>query len=256
MMGRAYFLLCKALAWMLRSARYSSAQVVDRQTGPVALKRRALYAPVLIWMSGLVVRALDTGVRVLATREWVERERHIYEVLRRGPVQVDRDGTVVLPYLAGQTLASLLDNLSLDESARTRAIERAAASLAEFHRLGFTHADAMAENVLVDLEAGVAHWFDFETVHESDRSMTWKRADDVRALVGTCLVRTVPEKLPQTLRLIVDAYTDHDVTRLLAASFTSVWRRSLAFHLAQAGLSFERFHQIGRLLQEPMEAAQ
>jgi hypothetical protein len=25
----------------------------------------------------------------------------------------------------------------------------------------------MAENVTVDLEAGVARWFDFETIHES-----------------------------------------------------------------------------------------
>lgn len=257
MIDRAYFSLCKGLGWILRSARYSNARI-DRRPGlqtrqSVVLKRRAVYAPVLIWMSALVVRLLDTGVRVLAMREWVERERQIYEALRRGPVDVDRDGTVVLPYLAGKTLAALLDNLNLDESSRKRAIERSAAALAEFHRLGFTHADAMAENVLVDLEADVAHWFDFETVHESGRSHTWKRADDVRALVGTCLVRTVPEKLNETLELIVNAYTDREVTRLLAMSFTSVWRRSLTFHLAQAGLSFERFHEIGRLLREPME---
>ena len=252
MIDRAYFLLCRGLAWILRSARYSRARVEDRRPG-VVLKRRAFYAPVLIWMGGLVVRVLDTGIRILATREWVERERQIYKELRRGQIEVDRDGTVVLPYLAGETLAALLENLSLDESSRKKAIERAAVALAEFHRLGFTHADAMAENVLVDLDAGVAHWFDFETVHAPDRSITWKRADDVRALVGTCLVRTVPEKLQDTLNIIVNAYTDRDVTRLLAMSFTSVWRRSLAFHLAQAGLSFERFHEIGRLLREPME---
>ena len=257
MIDRAYFSLCKALAWLLRSARYSSAQRDSRPGHQVqqyvVLKRRTFYAPVLIWMGGLVVRVLDTGIRILANREWVERERQIYEALRRGPVDVDRDGTVVLPYLGGETLAALLDNRNLDESSRKHAIERAAVALAEFHRLGFTHADAMAENVLVDLEAGVAHWFDFETVHESSRSLTWKRADDVRALVGTCLIRTVPEKLNETLLLIVNAYTDRDVTRLLARSFTSVWRRSLAFHLAQASLSFERFHEIGRLLREPME---
>jgi len=40
------------------------------------------------------------------------------------------------------------------------------------------------------------------------------------------------------------------VTRVLATSFTSVWRRSLAFHLAQARLSFQCFREIGRLLRE------
>ena len=252
MIDRAYFSLCRGLAWTLRSARYSRVRTDDQRPG-VVLKRRAFYGPVFIWMGGLVVRVLDTGIRILGSREWVERERQIYEVLHREPVRVDSDGTVVLPYLAGQTLAALLENLNLDESSRARAIERAAAALAEFHRLGFTHADAMAENVLVDLDAGVAHWFDFETVHEPGRSVAWKRADDVRALVGTCLIRTVPEKLNETLKIIVNAYTDREVTRLLAMSFTSVWRRSLAFHLAQAGLSFERFHEIGRLLREPRE---
>ena len=62
---------------------------------------------------------------------------------------------------------------------------------------GFTHGDAMAENVMVDLEAGVAHWFDFETIHDSRRPMAWRRADDVRALLVTCLVRTVPRSSPR-----------------------------------------------------------
>ena len=57
-------------------------------------------------------------------------------------------------------------------------------------------ADAMAENVLVDLDAGVARWFDFETVHEASRPQIWRRADDVRALLATCLLRTAPGNAP------------------------------------------------------------
>ena len=108
----------------------------------------------------------------------------------------------------------------------------------------------MAENVLIDLEAGAAHWFDFETIHDSSRPLAWRRADDVRALAVTCLVRTVPEKLAETLQLILDVYADEGVTRLLATSFTSVLRRPLTFHLAQAGLSFQCFREIARLLRE------
>ena len=60
----------------------------------------------------------------------------------------------------------------------------------------------------------------------------------------------VPEKLAETLQLILDVYADEGVTRVLATSFTSVLRRPLTFHLAQAGLSFQCFREIARLLRE------
>ena len=66
----------------------------------------------------------------------------------------------------------------------------------------------------------------------------------------TCLVRTVPEKLTETLQLILDVYVDEGVTRVLTTNFTSVLRRPLTFHLAQAGLSFRCFREIARLLRE------
>jgi tRNA A-37 threonylcarbamoyl transferase component Bud32 len=142
----------------------------------------------------------------------------------------------------------LLANPGLPESARTRAITLAVRALARFHSQGFTHGDAMAENVMVDLEAGVAHWFDFETLHDPGRPMAWRRADDVRALLVTCLLRTEPEKVAETFHRILDVYSDEEVIRLLAASFSSVMRRPLPFHLGQAGLSFQGFRQIARLL--------
>ena len=43
--------------------------------------------------------------------------------------------------------------------------------------------------------------------------MAWRRADDVRALLATCLLRTVPEELAETLQLILDVYADEEVTR-------------------------------------------
>ena len=246
--ARAYFELCLALGRLLRSARYSTARIVHQDGKRQVRKHRRFYAPLLVWMGGPLVRLLDTGVRVLPQRDWEERERQIYRSLRGTSIRVDADGVLVLPFLAGHTLATLLEDPELEESIRKKAIERAVVALAEFHRLGFTHGDAMAENVLVDLEAGVAHWFDFETIHDSSRPMAWRRADDVRALLVTCLVRTVPEKRAETLEFILDVYADEDVTRVLATSFTSVWRRSLTFHLAQARLSFQCFHEIARLL--------
>jgi hypothetical protein len=253
MMERVYFAACLVLGRLLRSARYTQAPIVHPDAEFLVRKRRAFYAPLLIWMGGLVVRILDTGQRVLAQREWEERERLIYQTVYGRSIQVEPDGTLVLPFIAGRTLATVLEDPDLDESTRAKAIEAAALALAEFHRLGFTHADAMAENVLID--SSVAHWFDFETVHDSSRPMTWRRADDVRALLSTCLIRTVPGKRAEIIQLVLDAYANEDVARVLALSFTSVWRRSLAFHLAQAALSFQGFREVGRLLQERRKVA-
>ena len=240
---RSYFALCLALGRLLRSATYSKVLIAHQDGKPQVRKRRLFYAPLLVWMGGVLVRILDGGVRVLPQRDWEERERLVYRDLRGASIQIDAGGMLVLPCLAGETLASLLENPELEEPVRKRAIELAAAALAEFHRLGFTHGDAMAENVLVDLEAGAANWFDFETVHDSSRPLAWRRADDVRALLATCLLRTGPGHLAETLELVLDVYGDDGVARVLATSFTSVFRRPLILHLAQAGLSFQCFRR-------------
>lgn len=245
-MTRTYFIVCRALGSVLRSARYSKAMVA----GPEVRKRRRFYAPLLIWLGGPLMRVLDTGVRVLPESEWHERERRVYQTVRGTSIRTDPHGMVVLPVLNGKTLSSLLEDPALAELERQRAIRLAVVALAEFHHLGFTHGDAMAENVLVDLDAGVSHWFDFETVHESTRPMAWKRADDVRALLVTCLVRTPVEKRADTISLVLNAYGDDAVTDVLARSFTSIWQRPLTFHLAQAGLSFECFGEIAGLLRD------
>jgi hypothetical protein len=259
---RAYFVLCRALGRLLRSATYSKASIAG-QNGDRAWSRdeiqvrkyRLFYAPLLIWLGGPLLRILDTGVRVLPQQEWEERERQVHQRLRGTAIRIDADGTLVLPCLAGETLATLLEDRALEDSVRKTAIVRAVIALAEFHHLGFTHGDAMAENVLIDLEAGAAHWFDFETIHDPSRPLDWRRADDVRALLVTCLIRTAPEKFVETLQLIVDVYADEAVTSVLATNFTTVLRRPLTFHLAQAGLSFQCFREIARLLSERVDRA-
>ncbi|MNC87021.1 hypothetical protein D3C83_27150 [compost metagenome] len=111
----------------------------------------------------------------------------------------------------------------------------------------------MAENVLVDLDADVANWFDFETAHEGNRPMTWRRADDVRALLATCLLRTARARRAGTLDVILNAYGDEEVTRALAGNF-AIWRRSLTYDLVQAPLPYECFRDVGRRLRERGDA--
>jgi hypothetical protein len=243
---RAWFLLCLTLGRLLRSARYSRTQIGAEGELEVR-KQRHFYAPVLVTLGAAMMRMLDTGVRILPQREWEERERELHQRLRGASIRIEPGGTLVMPRLRGETLATLLEHPMLDETERSRAIELSVVALADFHARGLTHGDAMAENVMVDLESGVAHWFDFESVHESSRPMEWRRADDVRALLATCVARTMPARLAETVRLIRDVYGDEDVTRLLAASFSSPMRRRLVFHLAQARLSYSRFREIARL---------
>jgi hypothetical protein len=198
-------------------------------------------------MAGLLYWLLDTGVRILPQRDWEQREDRIYRSLYGSSIQIDVAG-LLLPCLAGETLASVLEHPELEESKRTRAIEWAIGALAELHRLGFTHADAMAENVMVDSDAGIARWFDFETIHQPSRPAAWQRADDLRAVLVSCLVRTAPDKHAATLEFILDVYDDDEVTGILASSFTSVWQRPLAFHLSQGSLTFQSFREAARVI--------
>lgn len=247
---RAYFVLSMVMGRMLRGGRYAKARIVQEDGELRVRKHRRFYAPLLVWLGGPLVRILDTGMRVLPQREWEARERSIYHTLYGTSIRIDADGTLILPCLPGKTLAALLEDPRLGEADRIRAIGLAAAALADFHRQRFTHGDAMAENVLVDLEGGAAHWFDFETVHDANRPLAWRRADDVRALLATCAVRMPPERLPETLQVILNACADQEVCCVVVSSFNTVFRRPLAFHLGQAPLSFEAFREIRRLLRE------
>jgi hypothetical protein len=253
---RGYFILCLVLGRLLRAGKYSRAHIVPHDGGLRVRKHRVFYAPFLVWLGGPLVKILDSGVQVLPQRDWEERERRVYWSLYGTLIRIDADGLLVLPCLAGVTLAALLEDPRREQAARKRGIEMAVVALVRFHASGLTHGDAMAENVLVDLDAGIARWFDFETVHESSRPMAWRRADDVRALLVTCLIRTPPAQHAETLRLILDTYGDQGVTRMLATSFTSILRRPLTFHLAQAALSFRCFREIGGLLSDSAASPQ
>ena len=246
----AWFGVALLLGRLLRSARYASTRVVRHDGQPRVRKRRAPFAPMLVRTGGWLFRILDTGVRVLPQREWEERERLLHRALRGTSIEVEPDGTLVLPCLAGATLAAALEDPRLDAPARRRAIVLATRALAALHARGFTHGDAMAENVMVDLAAGSAEWFDFETVHDPGRPLGWRRADDVRALLATTVLRVGPGELAATVELLLDAYADDAVAGALAGHFTPAFRRPLTFHLGQAGLTFRQHDAIARALRE------
>ena len=250
MAERTWFFLCLTLGRLLRSARYSRVTIVREADECGVRKERAFYAPLLITMSTPLMAALDTGVSVLPRRRWFEREVRMYRELYGLPVAIDNDRTLVLPCHTGDTLAALLENPKLPAPARLKAIESAVVALHRLHGSGFAHGDAMAENVMVDIDAGIAHWFDFETVHDRRRPLAWQRADDVRALLGTCVIRFDTDRIPEVVKVFLDAYGDTEIMALVAKTFDSSWQRPLVFHLGQAPMSFDRFNLIGRTLRE------
>jgi tRNA A-37 threonylcarbamoyl transferase component Bud32 len=250
---RAWYYCSRAIGQMLRVGRYANVRIVREAGQSLVLKRRSFHAPVLVWIGGPLMKALGTGVRVLPQQSWEEREGRMYQRLYELPVRSDDAGTLVLPYLPGETLAAMLEDPAIDSTTRMQAVALAARALRELHAHELTHGDAMAENVLVDLAAGVARWFDFETLHESGRSAEWCRADDLRALIASCLLRTPTEEHAATLHQILDAYSDENIAREVLTSFASVLRLSRIFHLGQAPLPLATFRDAHKLLRERVE---
>ena len=144
---RVYFSLCLAMGRLLRSARYAKVRMVPQDDAPRVRKRRAFYAPLLIFLSDPLVWILDAGVRVLPQRDWEERERRLYRSLHGAPIRRDPDGTLVLPCLPGETLATLLEKPELEESVRERAIAPAGGEVAGSDRLGDSQRDGLARSV-------------------------------------------------------------------------------------------------------------
>ena len=244
---RTWFLSCQILGRVFRGSHYSRVEVVERDTVWAVRKRRVKLAPLLVWVAGGLYRMLSTGVRVLPQRAWEARERELYAALYQSEVVVEDDGTLVLPSLRGRILAQLLADPRVNGATRLRAVELAVLALAELHARGFTHADAMAENVMIDLDAQVASWFDFENAHDPSRTPNWRRADDLRTLLSSCLLHAPERERTGLFRLILQCYPNIDVTRLLPNALKS-HARALPLHLGQAPLSYNGFNELMKLL--------
>ena len=153
---RAYFAVCLTLGRLLRASRYSKTSIVRNDGELEVHKQRRVYAPLLIWMGGLLTTILDTGVKVLPQRAWQERERELYLALYDTSIRIDSGGTLFLPCLPGITLAELLEDPELGAASRRQAIELAVIALSGFHARGLTHGDATARSAAANLDVDQA----------------------------------------------------------------------------------------------------
>ena len=249
MLSFVYYHVAMAIGAAMRNAKYSIVSVEDDGATIKVRKVRAWYAPALIAAHATLMKVLNAGVRVLPNRRWAAHEQYMFARLYNMQVRTGAAGVLVVPRIEGRTLSSLLADEEVADDNRMRALALAVASLAYLHQRGFTHGDAMADNVMVSLAAGIARWFDFENMHDSKRSKTWRQADDLRALVDTVMVRCPVHLRGNALQVIIYGYPDVQVMRQMRSVNRSIWQRALPVHLGQAPLAFVDWHEVATMIE-------
>ena len=163
------------------ATRRSREQLTDIRGRVMFAKRNLLGAGLMRLGGNLLQRIEGTGAEFLDDPAWFAREAELARALHREPTAVGSDDTLLAPRLPGVDLATILREAHRPLEVRLRAIEQSARALLTLHNAGFSHADATAENVLID--GDLAHWIDFETQHRAGVGLQLARADDLRTLL-------------------------------------------------------------------------
>ena len=226
-------------------------RIVQQDSQRLVRKHRRFYAPLLIWMSGLLVRVLDAGVRVLAAAGLGATGALD---LPAPPRCFDSGGCRPDARPAAACWTHAGDVAGGSGSSRSRS-ERGPWHTRPSPSPTFIAADSPTatrwpRTCCVDLRSRRRP---LVRLRNDSRGEPAAGLATCRRSAGTARhlpAQNRPGNRGGTLELILDVYADEDVTRVLATSFTSVWQRSLTLHLLQAPLSFECFCELGRLLCE------
>ncbi len=220
------------------------------------IRARTWYAAWLIPPGNWYLSWLSTGVSMLPTSLWLDWECRMYAEL--SPLLAQRAGRrqLLLPRIPGETLAAILSAPTQELSRKIQAVRLAAAALIETHRHNvpwpdgisrpFSHGDATARNVLCDVTGGRATWIDFETLHDPCRTVAWRQADDLRALVWSAAESIGSDAFEALCAAILDVVSDTAVLRELAHVAAS--GRPNVYHLAQGTLSLSQHRRLCSIL--------
>lgn len=207
----------------------------------LVLKRRCWYTPVLVFIGNIYIFLLGLKIRILRDREWLQREKTIYNDLYNELIAVRPGGWLEVPCI-GEVLSVLLAKPAITDANKLKALTAVTLDLHRMHQMPveengkrrlFSHGDACARNVACQSSLDRVHWFDFEIVHSSDCSDTWRHADDLRALLFSSL-RCLPESLlSEAVHAMFEAYADISVWRDLHAMIATGSLDLNTYHLAQ-----------------------
>jgi hypothetical protein len=208
-------------------------------------KTRSWHATGLIPPGNWYLRWLSAGVHILPTKHWLDWESQMHAELSGLNVRRAGRRRLLLPRIAGERLAAILSSPVLDLSHKDRAIRLATAALVQAHQhcvlwpdgvsRPFSHGDATARNVLCDVASGRATWIDFETLHDPSRTVAWRQADDLRALIWSAAETTDADAYDVLCAAILNCVSDTEVLSELA--HVAGCTRPNVYHLAQGSLS-------------------
>jgi hypothetical protein len=222
-------------------------------------KKRHPYAAILIWVAEAF---LQPPFHVLPERDWLEWEPRLYRQFYGLRVEAGSAGQLILPALPGLVLADYL-RLTGDAELKMQAFEAALLALRQLHQsrvcfpggieASFSHGDATARNVIYDPLKRRARWFDFETMHNLNRSPAWRQADDLRAFTYSAVAHLPESSLGQAARCVVTMYSDPAVFWALDFIVERVRYEPDPFYLAQADIGEQQSLQWADVLQDELQ---
>jgi hypothetical protein len=225
---------------------------------PLFAKRRRWFGSWIIGPGNLYLRWLDSKVCVLPDRRWHRWECSVHRRLYGFECTVDSRGWLVLPFWPGTVLANFGADIRLPHDDRLRALATASHALAGLHRIDmplhdgihgqFSHGDATLRNVIYDPASSRAHWFDFDTVHDTSEPAFARHADDLRALLYSALETYGDVPVSVILETVNAAYDDRDAWDHLRLRLAGRLLHLSPYHFAQASPPVGRRKQLEHLL--------
>lgn len=251
-----------AYAWRRALGRCLVSIPLHRWSSPSDLpagwrrKSRVSFCEAILPLGNLYLAREGAPSEVLSARRWLEREAVVARALGRDVQSQPGLRALDMRLIPGECLREiLLGASSLD--AKLEALRLAAAAVRQLHAISIreadgdrrllSHGDATCNNVIVDSVMRSAAWIDFDTRHRAHLSTADRLADDLRTLLfssAACL----PERADaDCVESVFAGYGDEAVVQqvkqdLVRQSWPAV------FHVAQASLSFARFHKLRRLV--------
>jgi hypothetical protein len=231
------------------AVRYNRVYRVQRDGTWYCHKQRRWLTSPLITAGNLWLSRQGAGVQILAFAEWARREEQLFATLYKLRPLIER-GAMWLPVLPGVSLHDWLAAAGQTQSDKMLAVSSACAALAELHQIQLatpngqiglvSHGDATDRNVLFESSTCRATWCDFETQHDEDRPVAWRRADDLRALLCSTAVRCDDSELPPLVQAVVTSYPHAGIVANLHDSLDREIQRPCSYHAAQANLGQRR----------------
>jgi tRNA A-37 threonylcarbamoyl transferase component Bud32 len=215
------------------------------------------------WGTDILIAAGNQYLRIqgalsecLRCHEWIDREVAIGQILGRDVQPLPKRRGVALPFIEGETLASLLKS-SVSWEQKRQGLFLAGQVLADLHHRKLTacgiekwplsHGDATSNNVIVDRREGRANWIDFDMRHQTELPALARQADDLRALIWSSAALVEKSAYEETIASVCDGYADMEVIDEMR-NLTRRTRLPSVFQLAQAPLSITEFAHLRAMM--------